>query len=249
MAPPTVSLDRTRLVQLATIAVILAVYEGLSRSGLFYQGAIPPLAPIVTAFVAELGRPDFYANLWVTAYEVVLGFVIAMAAGVLFGIALGSAPFLNRVLGPFIDSLATTPKIIFLPIAMILVGTGPPSKVMMAALSALFPIMIAVAAGVREIKPVFINVGRSFRCNWWQMVTKIYLPSLAQPIVVGARLGFGLCIVITLLSEIKISKLGLGFLTIDAYNQYRIPQMYALLLIIFVIAVGSNGLISRLASR
>lgn len=243
------SVDRTRLVQLFTLASILAIYEALSRSGLFYQGAIPPLGQVFGALFAELAKPDLYANLWVTAYEVLFGFIIAMGAGVLLGIALGATPFLGRVLAPFIDSLATTPKIIFLPIAMLLVGTGPPSKVAMAALSALFPITIAVAAGVREIKPVFINVGRSFRCNWWQMMTKIYLPSLAQPIVVGARLGFGLCIVITLLCEIKISKLGLGFLTIDAYNQYRIPQMYALLLLIFIIAVGTNALISRLASR
>jgi ABC-type nitrate/sulfonate/bicarbonate transport system permease component len=119
----------------------------------------------------------------------------------------------------------------------------------MAALSAIFPVMIAVAAGMRQIPPVFIRVGESFRLSWWQMVTKIYMPALAQPIIGGARLGFGLCIVITLLCEIKISKLGLGFLTIDAYNHYQIPQMYALLLLIFVIAVVTNAVISRLAAR
>src|SRR5215469_8085285 len=177
-----------------------------------------------------------------------LGFVIAIAAGVLLGIMLGAAPLLGTVIAPFIDSLATTPKIIFLPIAMLLVGTGPPSKVLMAALSAIFPIMIAVAAGMRQINPVLIRVGQSFRCSWWQMATKIYMPSLRLPIIGGARLGFGLCIVITLLSEIKISKLGLGFLTIDAYNHYQIPQMYALLLLIFIIAVGMNALISRFTS-
>ncbi|HXF33698.1 MAG TPA: ABC transporter permease subunit [Candidatus Acidoferrales bacterium] len=242
-------MSKTRAIQVATLIVILGIYEMLSRSGRFYQGAIPPLGEIGRAFVVQLAQPDLYLNLWVTAYEVVFGFAIAMAVGVLLGIVLGAAPLLGTVVAPFIDSLATTPKIIFLPIAMLLVGTGPPSKVLMAALSAIFPVMIAVAAGMRQINPVLIRVGRSFRCSWWQMVTKIYMPSLSQPIVSGARLGFGLCIVITLLSEIKISKLGLGFLTIDAYNHYQIPQMYALLLLIFVIAVGTNALISRLASR
>jgi NitT/TauT family transport system permease protein len=242
-------MNRTRLIQSVTLIVILAIYEGLARSGWFYQGAIPPLGEIARAFVTQFGQPDLYANLWVTAYEVLIGFALAMAAGVLFGVVLGAAPLLGAVVAPFVDSLATTPKIIFLPIAMLLVGTGPPSKVLMAALSAIFPVMIAVAAGMREINPVLIRVGRSFRCTWWQMVTKIYIPSLKAPIISGARLGFGLCIVITLLSEIKISKLGLGFLTIDAYNHYQIPQMYALLLLIFVIAVGMNALITRLSSR
>lgn len=242
-------MNRARLIQAVTLVALLGVYEGLARSGWFYQGAIPPLGQIASAFVAQLGQPDLYVNLWVTAYEVVLGFVIAMVAGVLLGIVLGAAPLLNTVVAPFVDSLATTPKIIFLPIAMLLVGTGPPSKVLMAALSAVFPVMIAVAAGMRQINPVHIRVGRSFRCNWWQMVRKIYLPSLTRPIISGARLGFGLCIVITLLCEIKISKLGLGFLTIDAYDHYQIPQMYALLLLIFVIAVGTNALISRLSAR
>lgn len=239
---------RPRAIQGVTLVVLLGAYEGLARSGWFYQGAIPPLGQIGSAFFAQLAQPDLYANLWVTAYEVMSGFVIAMGAGILFGIVLGAAPLLNAVVAPFVDSLATTPKIIFLPIAMLLVGTGPPSKVLMAALSAVFPVMIAVAAGMRQIDPVLIRVGRSFRCSWWQTVTKIYLPSLALPIISGARLGFGLCIVITLLCEIKISKLGLGFLTIDAYNHYQIPQMYALLLLIFVIAVGANALISRFAA-
>jgi len=244
-----VRLGRTRVIQAVTLIALLGVYEALSRSGRFYQGAIPPLADIAQAFFAQLLQPDLYLNLWVTAYEVVLGFVIAMVSGVLLGIVLGTTPLLSTVVTPFVDSLATTPKIIFLPIAMLLVGTGPPSKVLMAALSAIFPVMIAVAAGMRQISPVLIRVGQSFRCSWWQMVTKIYMPSLRLPIISGARLGFGLCIIITLLSEIKISKLGMGFLTIDAYNHYQIPQMYALLLLIFIIAVGMNALLSRLTAR
>lgn len=241
---------RRRLaIQLATIVAALAVYELVARSGIFYQGVLPPLAEIGRALVAELGQPEFYANLWVSAYEVFLGFAFGLVAGVLLGIVLGAAPVVSDVAAPFVDVFATTPKIIYLPIAMLLLGTGPASKVAMAAGSAIFPIVIAVAGGMRRIDPVLVRVGRSFRCTWAQMVAKIYLPSLVRPVVVGARLGFGLCIVIVLLSEIKIANKGIGYLTIDAYNHYRIPQMYALLLLIFAVAICANALITRLSTR
>jgi ABC-type nitrate/sulfonate/bicarbonate transport system permease component len=60
------------------------------------------------------------------------------------------------------------------------------------------------------------------------------------------RLGLGVTIVGVLLAEIKLANAGLGFLAMDDYKNYRIPEMYALLALIFVIAALANALIGRL---
>jgi NitT/TauT family transport system permease protein len=233
-------------IQLLTIIVVLAFYEGLARSKIFYAGALPPLFTIAASVVHELSLPEFYTNLSVTALEVFAGFAVATVAGAALGIALGARPVLGAVLAPFIDSVATSPKIIYLPVIMLILGTGPPSKVGMAILSAIFPIVISIAAEVPQIKSTLINVGRAFRCSPWQMATKIYVPALMPALIGGMRLGLGLSVLTVLLGEIKIGDQGLGYLTIDAYNHYRIPEMYALLLLVFALAVATNVLIGRL---
>ena len=243
--------DRRRAltIQVATVLAILAGYEALARSHLLYEGVVPPLGDIAVALVKQLGDPATYYNLAVSLVEIAVGFVVATAAGVLTGIVVGARPWLRDAVGPYLDGIATAPKIVFFPIAILLFGVGPASKAALGALSAFFPVALTVAAAVRRIDPVLVRVGRSFNASRSQMIFKVYLPALVPAIVNGMRLGLGLAIIGVLLGEIKLSDRGIGFLTIDEYNHFRIPQMYATLILIFILAVGANALIGRLEAR
>ena len=240
---------RVFAIQAITIVAVLAAYEALARSHLLYAGVVPPLAEIGAAFVVLLGDPATYDNLAVSLGEIVVGFIVATVGGILCGIVVGARPWLRAAVGPYLDGIATAPKIVFFPIAILLFGVGPPSKAALGALSAFFPVALTVAAAVRQINPVFVRVGRSFNASPRQMIAKVYLPALVPAIVNGMRLGLGLAIIGVLLGEIKLSDKGIGFLTIDEYNHFRIPQMYATLLLVFILAVGANALIGRLEAR
>src|SRR6185436_10741750 len=144
--------------------------------------------------------------------------------------------------------LGPTPKIIFFPIMILWFGTGAGSKIAMGALSCFFPIVISVASGMRDIPPVLIRVGQSFRANPWQMSRLVYLPAMRAPIVNGVRLGLGVAIIGTLLAETKLSNRGVGFLIINSYSTFNMPRMYALLIVVFVVAIGANALVSRLGN-
>ena len=104
----------------------------------------------------------------------------------------------------------------------------------------------AHAAGMRAIDQVLIRVGKSFRANTWQMVTRIYLPAMRHPIINGVRLGLGVAIIGTLPAETKLSNRGIGFLIIQAYSIFDMPRMYAMLLVLFVLAIGANAVVGRL---
>ena len=125
-------------------------------------------------------------------------------------------------------------------------GVGPESKVALGTLSCFFPVALSVAAGMRGIDKVLIRVGKSFRANAWQMVVKIYLPAMRHPIINGIRLGLGVALIGTLLAETKLSNKGIGFLIIQAYSTFDMPRMYAMLIVLFVLAIGANALIGRL---
>ena len=116
----------------------------------------------------------------------------------------------------------------------------------MGTISCFFPIVLSAAAGVRQIDKVLIRVGRSFRADTRQMITKIYLPAMRHPIINGVRLGLGIALIGTLLAETKLSNKGIGFLIINAYSTFDMPRMYANLIVLFVIAIGANALVGRL---
>lgn len=240
---------RVRTIQLGSLVVILAAWEALARSGLLYRDVVPSLLAVGRGLYEVLLDPALYAHLWVTVFEVVVGLAIAAALGIVCGIALGARRFLGAALEPFIDALATTPKIIFLPIVMLFAGIGIESKIALGALSGFFPIIISTAAGMLEIRPVYIRVARTFNVSAGQMIRKIYLPCLVVPIATGMRLGLGVVIIGVLLGEIKMAKAGIGFLANDYYIQFDIPRLYAVLIVVFALAVLANAAMNRVTAK
>ena len=239
----------TLAIRLLTLAGVLALWEALGQTGLVFGEALPPMSAVAAAAFNEIVGGAFYRHLAVTFGEVAGGFVFGVLPGVAVGLVFGARRVLGAAADPYIAALATTPKIVFLPIVMLLVGVGPGSKVGLGALSAFFPVVIATVAGMRAIPAVFVRVGRAFNLGAWQMTRLVYLPALAVPLVTGMRLGLGVCIIGVLLGEIKFAKAGLGFLANDYYAQYNFAELYAIVAIIFALAALANAAMSRLVRR
>jgi ABC-type nitrate/sulfonate/bicarbonate transport system permease component len=237
---------RVLLLRLAIIGMMLVAWEALAASGWLFRDVVPSLAAIGAALVRLLANPDFYGNLSVTAGEIGIAMLIGGGCGLAAGIVLGANRYLSQAFESLLLYLGPTPKIIFFPVMIMWFGVGTGSKIAMGAISCFFPVAISVAAGMRQIDRVLIRVGRSFRASSLQMVTKIYLPAMRAPIVNGIRLGLGVAIIGTLLAETKLSNRGLGYLVIQAYSLFDMPRMYALLIVLFVLAIGANALIGRL---
>jgi ABC-type nitrate/sulfonate/bicarbonate transport system permease component len=231
--------------RLVIVVAVLAAWEALAASGLLYRDVVPSLGAIAAALYRTLADAAFYEHLGTTFYEIALAMAFGGLSGLAVGIALGGSRLLRRAYEPMLYYLGPCPKIIFFPVMIMWFGVGPGSKVAMGAVSCFFPVALNAAGGMRQIDEVLIRVGRSFRANTWQMVTKIYLPAMRHPIINGVRLGLGVALIGTLLAETKLSNRGIGFLVIQAYSLFNMPQMYSLLIVLFVIAIGANALIGR----
>ncbi len=240
---------KASIVQVLTFLAIWAGWEALSRSGLLFEGVVPSSLAVFPAMWQHLIDPVFWDHAGRTAYEVVLGFAIGSSVGAALGLLLGMRRFLAAVLEPYINYLAATPKIIFLPIMFVMFGVDAGSKVAMAALSAFFPVAVSVYRGTLLVNPVLVRVARSYKASQWKIVRSVFLPSIVPPLLTGLRLGLGVAIVGTLLAEIKLANKGLGYVVIQHYNFFRTADMYAVLILIFILAVGVNAAMDRLAAR
>lgn len=244
--PAAATARRVPALRAGIVAAVLVGWEALAMSGLLFRDVVPSLQAIGRALVVVVTRADFYSNLGVTVVEILLAVAIGGGLGLAVGIALGARRFLSDAFEALLLYLGPTPKIVFFPIMLMWFGTGAGSKIALGALSCFFPVAISVAAGMRGIDPVLVRVGRSFRAPTMTMVKSIYLPAMRQPVVNGFRLGLGVAIIATLLAETKLSNKGVGYLIIQAYATFDMPRMYALLIVLFVLAIGANALLGRL---
>jgi ABC-type nitrate/sulfonate/bicarbonate transport system permease component len=234
------------LLRIVIILVVVVIWETMSRSGLLYRDVVPSLVSIGLALFDLLGHGPYYFHLAVTAGEIAAAVAIGGGLGLVVGLVLGANRFLSQAYESLLYYLGPTPKIIFFPIMIMWFGVGSESKIALGVLSCFFPVALSVAAGMRQIDGVLVRVGRSFRANPWQMLTKIYLPAMRHPVINGIRLGFGVGLIGTLLAETKLSNKGIGFLIINAYTTFDMPRMYAMLIVLFALAIVVNALIGRL---
>ena len=242
-------LNPVRRLQLACAAVALAAWELIPATGLVYRGVFPSTVAIGSALAQLLSMPTFWENLQVTLTEIVIALCIGTTLGIVVGVGIGGSRIVAAAFDPLVNGFASTPKIIFLPIFYLAFGIGMGSKIAVGTLAAFIPIVISVGTAVLHINPTFIRVGRSFGLTRLQMLRKIYLPAVVEPVVNGMRIAAGSAIAVVVISETRFSYAGLGFMVIDAYHRARFAQLYALLVIIVALAVAANALVVRIRAK
>lgn len=231
--------------RVAGLVVLLGLWEAAGSSGLFFKGVLPSSVLIVQSLASLLITADFWGHFAVTGAEVLVAFVLGGSAGIIAGLILGANRYAGDVFEPFIHYLAPTPKIVFLPILLVLFGVGMGSKIALGTISAFFPMALSVMAGVRQVSPVLLRVGKTFNLTTAQTVRMIYLPALVPPLGTGLRIALGISIVGCLLAEYKLAKAGLGYLAGRYYESFNIAPMLAVLAFIFVCAALGNVVIER----
>lgn len=237
--------DPVLRIKVVTFIALIALWQIISVSGIFYEGVVPQPASVAVSLAGEILDPSMYQDLGYTLLEAFGGFFFGSIIAIAIGVWLGSNAFFRRAFEPYIFALAGTPKVIFLPILFLLFGLGIESKIAKAALSAFFPVVFSAISGYLQINSVYIKVGESFGLKTWQKVRMIYLPAMLPSLMVGCRLGVAMSIIGVLSAEIAYSDVGLGFRLIRYANQFQISNMYATILIMFATATFINSSISK----
>ena len=202
------------------------------------------LVPPIGATLAELA--DGFTSGWIydhlvpTTRAVLTGFLVAAAVGFPTGYVLGRSRFLGAVFEPLVAGAFAVPRIIFFPILLQVFGVGVNAQAAMASISAFFPIVVTTVAGVRDVSPLLVKLGRSMNLSRLQMVTKIFVPAAAPSLMTGMRIGFSISFITVIIAEFFAARSGLGLLTSRAYGQLNLPRMYAIVLLIVLIALAGN---------
>ena len=228
------------------VPLVLVVIWVVSASS---SSLIPSLGSAISSLVDGFGDGWIYTPLADSMQAVLGGFVIAAAVGLPIGFLLGRSRFLGSVFDPLIAGTFAIPRIIIYPVLLAYFGVGVSAKLWMAAISAFFPIVMNTTAGIREVSPTLVKMGRSMSCSTVQLARKIYLPAAAPTVAVGLRIGFSISFISVIIAELFASAEGLGRLVKRAYAFQQLPRMYSVVLLISLIALAGNLILWTLERR
>jgi NitT/TauT family transport system permease protein len=183
---------------------------------------------------------SIYRHQNATLYAVAIGFLVAAFVGFPLGYAIGRNKFLGAVFDPIVAGAFAIPRVIFFPILLQIFGVGVGAQAAMAALAAVFPIMVSTTAGVRAINPLLPKLARSLNLSPLQTVVKIYVPAMAPSLMVGIRIGFSIAFINVIIAEFFAARAGLGLLTLRSYGQLDLPSMYGIIVLLALIALVGN---------
>ncbi|WP_126974637.1 nitrate ABC transporter permease [Frigidibacter oleivorans] len=184
--------------------------------------------------------------------RVAMGFGLAAVIGVGTGAVIGQSVWLMRGLDPIFQVLRTVPPLAWLPISLAAFMDSRPSAIFVIFITAIWPIIINTAAGVRAIPQDYRNVAAVLRLNQLEFFWKIMLPAAAPYIFSGLRIGIGLAWLAIVAAEMLTGGVGIGFFIWDAWNSSRLTDIIVAL--VYIGAVGFLldrlvGWLGRVVSR
>src|SRR5450631_4718091 len=157
-----------------SIAVLLAAWEILARSGTFTPFQLPALSNVLLRIWQDAVSGDLAINTTLTLYRALVSFAICAVGGVIIGMAMSRNVIANWFFDPIISVGFPMPKIAFLPVVILWLGVYDVSKITMIAVDAVFPVVTAVIAGIQGVERELIwsarNMGASDRELMWQIV-------------------------------------------------------------------------------
>jgi len=236
------------------LAVCLLVWEALCRRS---GATLPPPSTVLRDTWELIVDPFFdrggidkglFWHLSASLQRVALGYALASMAGVALGTLVGQSMWAMRGLDPIFQVLRTVPPLAWLPLSLAAFRNGQPSAIFVIFITAIWPIIINTAVGIRNIPQDYRNVAAVLRLNHLEFFLKIMIPAAAPYIFTGLRIGIGLSWLAIVAAEMLIGGVGIGFFIWDAWNSSHISEIILALVYVGLIGFVLDRIVAAVAT-
>ncbi|HEY6701637.1 MAG TPA: ABC transporter permease [Pseudolabrys sp.] len=247
-SPPMLGSGFMVICQVALGLVLLLLWQGASGrlvDNFFISNPID----VGTRLAGWVGDGSLFLHLWATVYATVVGFFVGAVGGVVLGIWLGVSPFTSRLLSPYLNALNALPKVALAPLFVLWFGLGLESKIALAAVLVLFLVFLNTYAGVREVDQDLIDGARLMKATRTQLIGKVIIPSAMSWVFAGLKISVPYALIGAVLGEMIAANRGLGYLVQFSGSQFDSAGVFAVLIVIALLAVALNFLVEIMQHR
>ena len=241
--------ERTRVVVIKVVSIALAL--GLWQ---LVGSRIDPIlfttpTAVGAAALSMIGSGELWTYLAPSLLTLVIGLVMAIAAGTLVGLLLARFRVLDIGLDMYITFLYSIPSIALVPLIVLWAGFDTTAKVIILFFFAFFPPVINTYQGVKNVDPKLLEVGRAFRCSERQLWANIILPSAIPFIVTGIRLAVGRALIGMVFADLYTAISGIGYLIVRTASTYRVDRMFVPIVTLGLLGIVLTALLRQVERR
>lgn len=235
---------------LVALAVILALWEGLTRALGMPIYLLPPPSAVLRAAAED--STDLALAALNTAAAALLGFGLSATLGVLAAVVLGSSRTLEKALYPYTVFLQTVPIVAIAPLLVVWFGPGLRAVLVSAFIVSVFPVIANTLSGLRSVEPPLRDLFRLYGASRRDTLLKLELPSALPNIVTGLRIASGLAVIGTIVGEfvagVSEGSAGLGIKVLSSNRQLRTDLLFAAVLLASALGLALFGAVNLLGA-
>ncbi len=227
--------------------VFIALWEwfGQTYGGLLFA----PFSETLVALVEMLASPELYEALWLSNQAMLIGFAASVVISIPLGLLIGRLQKLERFADVYLNILIVTPMAALIPLIIVGIGLGLLSRVLVVFLFAFPIITVNTRAGLKNLDPTLIEMGRSFGATELQLWRKILLPGATPAMMAGIRLGLGRSLSGMVVVELLLVAVGLGRLILNSMGFFEPERAYAVIIVIIIEVLVVMGIARRIEAR
>jgi len=174
---------------------------------------------------------------WVTTYETLVGFVIAVVVGLFVAVIMVYSRGMEQTLYPVILFAQVIPKIAIAPLFIVWLGFGTAPKILVAVLMAFFPVVISGLAGLRSVDPEILQLTSTMGAGRWRTFLKVRLPAALPELLSGLKVAATLAVTGAVVGEFVGANEGLGYVILQANGNLDTAMLFAALIIMSLMGV------------
>lgn len=207
--------------------------------------------PIIVAqtFVKELGS-GLTGHFLVSTFRVLVSVILAVLLAAPAGLALGQSERLNRIFAPVVYVLYPIPKVVLVPVILLLFGIGDFPKIVIIFLILFFQILVLVRDSAASIEPKTLLSVRSLGAGRRALFRYVYFPSSLSAILTALRQSVGTAVAVLYIAELFATRQGLGYyIYLNGNTLFNYPAMYAGVVAMSLLGLGLYFAVDRLEHR
>jgi NitT/TauT family transport system permease protein len=222
----------------ALFVTVIAAWHVLVSAGIVSRHVLPLPSSIPNSLLGLIDSGELLTNLLTTLGEAAAGFAIATCVGLVLGGLIAEFRIVERIVYPYLIALQTMPKIALAPVLLVWFGFGLGSKIAVAAVISLFPILVNTVAGLKSCDQGRLDVLRALGAGRWDCFRLVRLPNALPFVFAGLSTAVMFALTGALVGEFVGSTQGLGYLIVQANNLMDIPRVFAVLAVLCVVGTA-----------
>jgi len=227
-------------VAILPIICFFLLWELVARVGWVKASLLTPPSIVFVAIWQYFASGEILSHLGASIQRGATGFVIALFVGVPLGLLIGSFRWASLAISPIIEFLRQLPPLAMLPVFLLFLGLGFRSQVAIVVWAAIWPILLNTITGALGVDQRLIKAARTLGANRRHIFFKVALPSALPTTMTGVRLGASYAFLVLIAAEMVGADSGIGYLILSTQYSFRIPQMYAAILILAALGLVLN---------